>query len=311
MTRRLVLEIPGSISNLGPGFDTLALALKIYCRVAVSLLPKNDPAIPFITFKGAVAKKSMSDDIDELLYKVLKNIWKGNPELLHCIRMEIESEVPLGCGLGGSSAAILGALWGAYVFQDRIPNPPALLAEASALEGHAEGFAASLLGDFVVCARSIDGEHVIAKQVSWPERLKPIFVIPAYRRNTEAMRSCLPGKIPFNDATFNIQRSSLMVSAVVRSDDNTMKEALHDRIHEGYRSPQVPLLPRVRSMLNNLPVLGSCLSGAGPSVMVLTTDRHREEVLEALKAWASGEEDGLNVLAIDADRDGLKEISVE
>ncbi len=311
MTRRLVLEIPGSISNLGPGFDSLALALKIYCRVTVSLLPKNDPAIPFITFKGAVAKKSQSDDIDGLLYKVLKSIWQGNPELMHCIRMEIESEVPLGCGLGGSSAAILGALWGSYVFQDRIPNPPALLAEASLLEGHSEGFAASLLGDFVVCAKSINGESVIAKQLSWPERWKPIFLIPSYRRTTDSMRSCLPAKIPFADATFNLQRCALMVSAVVRSDDNTIKEALHDRLHENYRSPQVPLLAKVRSMLTNLPVLGSCLSGAGPSVMVLVTDRHKEEVLEALKEWAGAEEEGLNVLAIDADRDGLKEISVE
>ncbi|MBX9686673.1 MAG: homoserine kinase [Candidatus Obscuribacterales bacterium] len=309
--KRLTLQIPGSISNLGPGFDSLALALKIYCKVTVTLLEKNDPNIPFISFKGAVAKRSESDDIDDLLYKVLKSIWKGNPDLLRCIRMEIESEVPLGCGLGGSSAAILGALWGSYVFQDRIPNPPDLLAEVSLLEGHSEGFSASLLGDFIVCARSMDGERVIAKQMNWPERWKPIFLIPSYRRNTEAMRSCLPEKVPLSDAAFNIQRSALLVSAVVRDDDSAIKEALHDKLHESYRSPHVPLLARVRAILGDLPVLGSCLSGAGPSAMVLVTEKHRSEVFEALKAWAETEDSGISVLAIDADREGLRELSLE
>lgn len=309
--RRLKLQIPGSISNLGPGFDSLALALSIYCHVSVTLLEKNDPSIPFVTFKGAVAKRSQPDDTDDLLYKVLKSIWKGNPELLHCIRMEIESEVPLGCGLGGSSAAILGALWGSYVFQDRIPNPPALLAEATGLEGHSEGFAASLLGDFVVCANSMDGERVIAKQLNWPERWKPIFIIPNYRRNTEAMRGCLPEKVTLADATFNVQRTALLVSAVVRNDDSAMREALHDRLHENYRAPHVPLLGQVRNVLADLPVLGSCLSGAGPSVMVLSLERNKQGTLDALRAWADRENEAVNIMAIDADREGLKELSVE
>lgn len=309
--RRLTLQIPGSISNLGPGFDSLALALSIHCQVTVNLLEKNDPSIPFITFKGAVAKRSQTVDTDDLLYKVLKSIWKGNPELLRCIRMEIESEVPLGCGLGGSSAAILGALWGSYVFQDRIPNPPALLAEATGLEGHSEGFAASLLGDFVVCARGIEGDKIIAKQLNWPQRWKPVFIIPNYRRNTDSMRAALPEKIPLADATFNVQRTALLVSAVVRSDESAMKEAMHDRMHENYRSTQVPLLSKVRMILGDLPVLGSCLSGAGPSVMVLTNERHTNEVLEALKQWAQSEEDTPSVLAIEADREGLRELSVE
>lgn len=309
--RRLTLQIPGSISNLGPGFDCLALALSIYCKVTVSLLEKNDSSVPFISFKGAVAKRSQANDTDGLVYKVLKNIWKGNPELLRCIRMEIESEVPLGCGLGGSSAAILGALWGAYVFQDRIPNPPDLLAEATGLEGHSEGFAASLLGDFVVCAPSIDGERVVAKQLNWPQRWKPIFVIPSNRLNTDAMRLCLPEKVSLADAKFNLQRSALLVSAVVRNDDSAMKEALHDRLHENYRGAHVPLLAQVRMALGDLPVMGSCLSGAGPSVMVLAAERNKEEVYESLKSWAEKEDESLNVLAIEADREGLREISVE
>lgn len=311
VTRRLILQIPGSISNLGPGFDSLALALNIHCRVSVNLLERNDASIPFISFKGAAAKRSQPGDTDGLLYKVLKSIWKGNPDLLRLIRVEIESEVPLGCGLGGSSAAILGALWGSYVFQDRIPNPPTLLAEATALEGYSEGFAASLLGDFVVCARALEGDRIIAKQLNWPQRWKPIFIIPTYRRSTDDMRACLPEKVPIADATFNLQRTALMVSAVVRDDDSAMKEALHDRLHENYRSPHVPLLAKVRATLGDLPIIGTCLSGAGPSVMVLTVEKHKQEVLSALQQWAQTEEDNLIVMPIDVDRDGLKELTVE
>lgn len=311
ISRRLTLQIPGSISNLGPGFDSLALALNIHCKVSVALLEKNDPNIPFITFKGAAAKRSEPGDTDGLLYKVLKSIWKGNPELLHCIRVEIESEVPLGCGLGGSTAAILGALWGSYVFQDRIPNPPTLLAEATALEGYSEGFAASLLGDFVVCAKGMDGDRIIAKQLNWPQRWKPIFVVPTYRRSTEDMRACLPEKVSMADATFNLQRTALLVSAVVRDDASAMKEALHDRLHENYRSPHVPILPRLRAALGDQPVIGTCLSGAGPSVMVLVSEKYRPEVLEFLQEWSMAEEEGLSIMPIDVDRDGLKELEFE
>ena len=311
VTRRLILQIPGSISNLGPGFDSLALALNIHCRVSVTLLEKNDSNIPFISFKGAGAKRSQPGDTDGLLYKVLKSIWKGNPELLRLIRVEIESEVPLGCGLGGSSAAILGALWGSYVFQDRIPNPPTLLAEATALEGYSEGFAASLLGDFVVCARAMQGDRIIAKQLNWPQRWKPIFIIPSYRLHTDDMRACLPEKVPHVDAAFNLQRTALLVSAVVRDDDSAMKEALHDRMHENYRSPHVPLLSKLRHALGDLPVIGSCLSGAGPSVMVLAAEKHKQEVLIALQHWAEQEGDNLIIMPLEVDREGLKELTVE
>lgn len=309
--KKLTLKVPGSTSNLGPGFDSLALALNLHCLVHVSLLERPDPSIPFISFKGAAAKRSEPQDTDGLLYKVLKSIWKGNPELMRCIRIEIESEVPLGCGLGGSSAAILGALWSAYVFQDQIPNPPALLAEATQLEGYSEGFAASLLGDFVVCARSIEGDRIIAKQMSWPKRWKTIFLVPKYRRQTEDLRACLPEKLPYQDAVFNIQRSALLVSAVVRSDDSALKEAMHDRLHESYRNQQVPLLSKLRGTLGDLPVLGSCLSGAGPSVMVIAVERDFESVFSALKDFADSEDEEISVLALDVDREGLRELDLQ
>lgn len=308
--KRLSLQIPGSISNIGPGFDSFALALSIYCKVTVSLLDRNDPSIPFITFKGAVQKRSQPDDVDALLYRVLKSIWHENPDLMHNIRLEIESEVPLGCGLGGSSAAILGALWGAYVFQDRIPNPPDLLAEATLLEGHSEGFAASLLGDFVVCARSIDGERIIAKQLNWPDRWKMIFVIPSYRLNTEAMRACLPQSVSHIDATFNLQRAALLVSAVARSDEAAMREALYDRLHEDYRSVHVPLLAKVRSALNESPVIGSCLSGAGPSVAIIVLEKYLDNVMEELSQSLLADDSTLNILSFGADREGLRELAV-
>ena len=305
------MQIAGSTRNSGPGFDSLALALSIYCKVTVTLLDRNDSSIPFLAFKGAVQKRSQPDDTDDLLYRVLNSIWRGNPELMRCIRLEIESEVPLGCGLGGSSAAILGALWGAYVFQDRIPNPPDLLAEATMLEGHSEGFAASLLGDFVVCARSMDEQRIIAKQLNWPDRWKNIFVIPSYRLNTEAMRACLPRTVSYADATFNLQRAALLVSAVVRSDESAFREALHDRMHENYRAHHVPLLNKVRQALRESPVLGTCLSGAGPSVMVVVLDKNLVQVMDELNRHLLAEDPSLTIISVEADKEGLRELSVD
>lgn len=309
LRKKLRLQIPGSTSNLGPGFDSVALALGIYCRLTFSLIEHNDPSIPFVSLKGPVTKRSVPSDIDDLIYKVLSRIWRDAPEMLHLSRIEIDSEIPLGCGLGGSTAAILGALWGAYYFQDRVPNQADLLAEATALEGHSEGFAASLMGQFVVCAKSLDGNQVIARQHPWPDRWKTIFVVPEYRLQTPSMRSCLPDKVPHCDAVFNIQRTALLVSAVCRADDNSIKEAMADRLHENYRRDKAPLLNKVRKALETEPVLASCLSGAGPSVLVLVQAKHKEAVLEYLKEWSHAEEEPLSILDIEADREGIQEIN--
>src|SRR5262245_28455720 len=101
----LTLEIPASASNLGPGFDTLALALNIYTRVHFELLDHDDVSQPIVTLKGAIASLSGSQSQGQLIYHMLSELWQSDHDLLKRVRITVTSDIPLGCGLGSSGAA--------------------------------------------------------------------------------------------------------------------------------------------------------------------------------------------------------------
>ncbi len=306
--KKLTLRIPGSTSNLGPGFDTFALALGIYCRLTFRLLEKEDPSIPFITFKGQISTGSRATDADALIDRVLRKFWKDDPELVKCTRITIDSEIPLGAGLGSSDAIVIGALWAAYAFRDLVPTADALLAEAATLEGHGESMAASLLGQFVVCARAAGGTRLVARSHPWPPQWKTLLVVPRSRVRTVDARAVLPAKVPFEDAVANVQRAALLVSAVTGSHDLALKEALNDRLHEPYRDEIAPLLSQIRGLLLDEPILGAVLSGAGPSVLVIAHERSSKRILARLNEWASQQPEPPAILDLAVDTEGIKEL---
>ncbi len=306
--KSLTLQIPGSTSNLGPGFDTLSLALCIYTHMRFEILPHNDISIPFVTLKGAVAKRSESNDQGRLIYSLLSKLWQDDRELLQRLRIVLHSDIPLGCGVGGTATAVLGCLWASYALKDIVPTRRLLLAEGTALEGHPENLAASLLGKMVVCSRSADGASYVTQQHNWPEKWVTIIVIPSYTLTTAQARAILPKKIPFEDAVLNIQRTALLVSAVANCDEGAMKEALHDRLHEQYRDRLVPELGQLRRHLADQPIIGCVLSGGGSSVLIIVNQAHKDEVLGSLNQWNESHGGQSTIFDLKVDNEGICEV---
>jgi len=310
VSRRISLLIPASSCNLGPGLDTLGLALSLYTKITVWLLKKDYSDVPRVILRGAIAERSAASDQGDLIYTMLMKLWKNTPRDASRLRVLAHSDIPLGTGLGGTGTAVLGALWASDVLRDIIPTRTKILAEATALEHHPESLAPSLMGNMVVCGIA-DGEKVVTEQIQWPQQWHTIVLTPPYRLTTPKARAVLPRQVKLADAIFNIQRTSLVVAAVQNQNEATMRLALDDRLHERYRSKLIPELSEIRAVLAKEPVIGSVLSGAGSSVLVIVNHKKKEPVLRRLKEWIAQEKKALALLELTVDRTGLREIESE
>lgn len=303
------LMIPGSTCNLGPGLDTIGLALEIQNTMTFQLLPpgqENDR--PVIKLQGEVATQSLPEHQEYLVETIINKIWRNDVKLFRRLSVTIRSDVPLGSGLGNRTATIIGALWAYNLLKDSIPTAATLLAEGCAVEGHPESLAASLYGGLAVCTPSIDGSRIVTQSVKWPDEWRIVAIIPKYTLVTKNMREILPAQVSLQDAIHNMQRVAYLVAAVSRVDESAMKEALHDRLHEPYREKFVPELSKVKKELENEPIMGCALSGAGSSVVVFVHKRNEHQVLEHLEHWSKKEANIHKIMSLRAATEGVKEV---
>ena len=303
--KKLVVRVPGSSANLGPGFDALALAYQLYCTLTFQILEENDHSIPLITMKGCLTE-GLPKDQNNLIYTVLSSLWQSDKDILQRVRITIESDIPLGKGVGSSAAAITGSVWAAYALSDQIADNNKVLAKATELEGHADNAAASLLGGLVISGRSSKTRKIITQKLLWPKDWACIVTVPPYVLSTKKSRAAIPKQIKHIDAVHNVQKVALLVSAVNNRDEEAMSEALFDRLHEPYRAELVPLLAAVRKQVSDLPVIGCVLSGAGSSVLTIVNQRHKRQVLTCLKDWSNTQSAKPDVLDLEVDQEGLR-----
>jgi homoserine kinase len=302
----LTLQIPASTANLGPGLDTLGLAVTAYTTMTFNLLHEDDKSIPRITLLGDIASLSQEIDRGHIINTVLKKLPKNNTDLAKRLRITIDSNIPLGCGLGSSGTVRLGTVLAANLLTGQIPTRGALLNQAFDIEGHPETMAASLCGGLVACSPS--RREVFMQSTPWPKEWLLLFVLPPFTMKTPAARAVLPKLVPLSDAIFNIQKTAQLIYAVWRTDEGMFKEALTDRLHEGYRGHLVPALAELRHELRTQPILGCVLSGAGSSTMIVVHQRHLSGVTRVIQDWISFKNQGHRLLTLEADQDGMREL---
>lgn len=284
------MRVPGSTSNLSAGLDAIGLAINLYSHVTLEVLSQGEMRSKRVTLKGSGPPLSRMKDNSDLVYQTFAALWKSDRELLSRLRLTVDSEIPLGCGLGGFAASTVACYWLSCLIQDVLPSTSELLSRCVDLGCLVEYAAASLTGQMVVCGSGTGG-GVVLQQIAWPERWKMLVVLPSYRLDTADARAVLPKTVPIEDAVFNVQRAALLVAAVCRQDEVAMASALQDRLHEKYRADLVPDLADLRAALAGEPVMGVCLSGAGSALVVFFHERHKERVGERVRSWCRSRPD--------------------
>jgi homoserine kinase len=252
--------VPASIANLGGGFDTLAVAVQLYLRVR--MVAVRDDGGGTLTVVRSTPPVTGTNAIQRA-YETLAR-WSGRPA--PSVSVEAESDIPMASGLGSSAAAVVAGL---RVFE-RVTEPlpdALLLAAAASLEGHADNAAAALHGGLTSVVER-EGEEPIALRWRWPEELRFVVATPVAGLSTARARAALPESLPRQDAVFNLQRVLSLVHALHSGEYELLQEAVRDRWHQRARAPLVPQLAEVLA-LEDPAILGSFLSGAGPSVALI------------------------------------------
>jgi homoserine kinase len=274
------ISVPASIANLGPGFDTLAVAVQLYLRLRVMRLEgQNELRFHFVN------THIDGENYIERAFLFLAQQRGGDFPSLH---VDVETEIPPKAGLGSSAAATVAGLR----LYESIAGPlPArgLLNAACALEHHPDNVAAALLGGLTISCQLPD-RSVTAVCMRWPEQLQFVVLTPHIPLATLQSRSVLPQVVELQDAVFNLQRVALLLRSLQCEDFSLLREALFDRLHQPFRQQLVPGLERALA-LQHPDLLGVCLSGAGPSIVALAIE-NLDEIASVLTA--SFRETGLN-----------------
>lgn len=252
----LEIKVPGSIANLGPGFDTLGLAVQLYLTLQVRVVEgENQLDFEFLN------QKLDGENYIERAFRFLALQHGGK---FPSLAVKVISDIPMKGGLGSSAAATVAGLRLYEAIKGALPAQ-GLLNAACHLEGHPDNVAAALLGGLTASCQLSDGS-VFAARLRWPESLCCLVLTPAMTLATSAARSVLPQRIPRADAIFNLQRVTILLQALQSGNFALLREAFHDRMHQPYREHLVPGLKQALS-LEHPDLLGVCLSGAGPSIV--------------------------------------------
>lgn len=305
--KEITVSVPASTANLGPGFDTLGLALSLHSKIKFTLLRNNDTSIPLISF-GNENSKDLTADKSNLAYRILSELWTDEKEKLDRVRLQISTDIPLGRGLGSSSTAILAAAYAAHFFSKRPVDKADLLLESCRYEGHADNLSASLFGGLTISSTHARSGRVVFQKLDWPRDWKTTVVVPNYELSTHKARAVMPKTIAMSSAVSNVQNTAMLVAAIARCDERLAREAMIDTLHEPYRLSLVPELGSLRRHLKNAPVIGIVLSGAGSSVMIVYHRRNETEIADLLRGWQSAQADNPSILNLEVDHDGLQSL---
>jgi len=257
----LHLALPATSANLGPAFDAAAMAMDLYITIDARPGPSFSIAV---TGRDQEICRTVED---HLILTTYSEILEAHGKAVIPLSLRVKNAIPIGKGCGSSAAARLAGIALANHFGHLRCTDAQIIGEASRREHHSDNASACWMGGFTVARMSGESEAQVVSirlKGKWPLLL----AIPDQALSTEKARRVLPEQYSRADAVTNIQNSMLLLAAFTQGRPDLLSSALEDRIHQPYRAPFCPLLPCLPELTGRSGILGSALSGAGPSIIV-------------------------------------------
>ncbi|WP_394289150.1 homoserine kinase [Microbacterium sp.] len=261
--RSVVVRVPATSANLGPGFDTLGLALSVHDELVVTALAEPGLEIE-VTGEGAA---DVPTDASHLVVRSMAYAFEACGRVMPGIRLSSVNTIPHGRGMGSSGAAVVAGLLAAkgLLAGDVEIGPETLLRLATELEGHPDNVAPALFGGLTIAW--VDDNGPQHKKLAVHRGVSPLVFVPEFTMSTSVARGLAPLQVTREDAVFNVSRSALLIAALTQSPELLMA-ATEDKLHQSYRAQA---MPETDALVRGLRAAGfaAVVSGAGPSVLVL------------------------------------------
>ncbi len=260
----VTVSVPATSANLGSGYDSFGLALGLRNEITVALSADGSWDVQVSGEGEHDATLARDNRVVTALLRIFTEV--GRPDT--GATLVCHNEIPIGRGLGSSSAAIIAGLVAGNELVGRPFSTQELFALAADIEGHPDNVAAALVGGFTLCWRDDDWHFARLEPAGG---LAAVCVVSDNRLATAKARELLPPTVPHRDAAFNVGRAGLLTAGIALGRRELIRAGMADRLHERYRSVAVPDLEDVGDALVAAGADGAALSGSGPTVIGLVS----------------------------------------
>ena len=260
------ISVPASSANLGPGFDALGLALGLYNTCEFQK-----------TSDKALFEKNLKDN---LIYKAYKYAFDFYEKEIIPVEFDVNTNIFLSRGLGSSAACIVMGIMAAFSVMDKEFDKKEILKIATEMEGHPDNVSPAIFGN--ASAAILKNQEVFVEKFEISNNFKFLAIIPDFKLPTKLAREALPQTYTKEDAVFNISRVSMLILSLISGNEENLKTALEDKIHEPYRLKLIPEIDEIEKIIADSPAIGHYLSGAGSTIMVIlkSSDRKSEKLIK-------------------------------
>jgi len=294
--RLICVRIPATTANVGPGFDTLGIALQLYNRVGIKLT-----RAPRTVVSGEFEREE-SHAAMKMVMQAARAFFHRTEREEAGMSIHIEGDIPISRGLGSSATVRLGIVAGLNRLYGGALKAGDVLDLVAGLEGHPDNASAAIHGGLVV-AGDMEGK-IVCIATRLPKSLRFVAAIPDYQVETKKARALLPASLPLPDAVHNLNRTALLVASFWNRDYKAISNFLDDRIHQPYRAALVPQLFPAINAARLAGAIGGWLSGSGSTIMAMTLT-NPEKVGQAMQKVFDDSGKSCRIRVLGADHHGL------
>ncbi|AAK79207.1 homoserine kinase [Clostridium acetobutylicum] len=289
------VKIPATSANMGAGFDTLGMALKLYNEITIE------------ETEGETEIKLLGGELDRnyrnnLTYISIIKVYEFFNKEFKGFKIDMsKTNIPLSRGLGSSAACIVGGIVGANALLNEKMTIKDMLKIAVDIEGHPDNVAPALLGGVIISIK--DMENIIYSRINVKSQLKYAVMVPDFKVSTELSRKVLPNEYSREDALFNISRCSMLVSALNNGENEKLRYLFEDKIHQPYRKKLINNIDSIFLKAKEYGSLGEFISGSG-STLIAVLEEADENFILKMKTYLDSLKDGWRIFEVENDNNG-------